>query len=162
MTDVAELDREELINYIASVRGDSVAILMEIASDDELKLYLQSLIHTAELLGETIPGLVDPEPEEAAGDDEAPAAEPAPVAEQPRIARAAPSDTPPAASLDTAPPPAGGEGPVAPTNVDGLRQQVLGLLKDLAAETRLASPQQLGALRIALRIAKAKMNAEGS
>lgn len=172
MPEVAELSREELMNYIASVRGDQVAVLMEIASEEELKTYLQSLVNTAELLGEGIPGLVaPPEEDEGEGDEgaEAPAAEPAAQTAAPAKPAPAPTQAPASpASAQPAPPPppADGQAAAAPTggapaNVDALRHQVMGLLKELAAETKTASPQQLGALRLALRIAKAKMHAEG-
>lgn len=180
MPNVDTMSREDMVSAIIQTRGEGVAPLFEIASDDEVKSYLESLLRSADLLGEPLLGFEEEDGEAASNNDdavgetpdaaatkakapatetalaaqpEAPSAEPAPSPPPEPAAQHAAPETAPAAASPT-PAPKVGE------SDDALRHQVMVQLKELAAETKTASPHQLAALRLALRIAKAKMNSD--
>jgi len=145
---------------------------METASDDEVLQYFQSLQRSAALLGEPIPGA------EAEEDGTNPAAQPseaegasAPAAAPTAPAAAAPSPavagaSPPSAPPPTAPPQAEPPQPPADAASDAaalreMKIEVITLLKDLAAEVKVANAQQLTGLRVALKLARGKMKSLG-
>lgn len=171
MVDYPKLTRTDMEALIGELRGDVIQLLISTASDQEIEQYFQSLQRSAELLGEPIPGAEaeDDDASEAGEADADPEAAAAPPAAAPPSSQdARPQETRTAASGPPPEQPSAASAPAAqpvpkPSAEDeaealrALKIEAINLLKALANDVKTANAQQLTGLRIALKLARGKM-----